>query len=600
MKAGKRVMAACAITLPIGLAVVEPSVGASSRPAQTSVNAQAAAAGDGQFVAVAATEADYAGLKADVEAAGGRVVRELPAVATLVVKAPKAAKARMAASVHAAGVASDHIESIEPPDGTTTGSPQHRVVQVNAANSAPSVTPDPASSIPGLLWNQQRVNMTDAWKVTAGDPAVTVGVADTGLDYTHSELAPKVVHVEDFTGSEDPPICKTFVAAPNNKSDADWAAEFGGPANTDWNGHGSWIGGNIAAALDGVGINGIAAKVNLVALKISQWCGSAYDSEILAAFVYAADHGINIVSISFGGYLDKSDPDQALILKQYQQVVKYANQKGTTIIAAAGNEHLRINGNGKVVSHGPLTTPGTAPADFVDHFGLYEVPGGIPGVVNVASTGNMVNGSSASCPAPTPGDTNFTCKPASDAHQPSGVGKFDQLAYYSNFGPGIDVAAPGGARKFNLPVWDTGGTPGWPYTTADGFTAWEDFSITSNWALQIPCFVINGGGFYPNECYSTIQGTSMATPHASAVAALIASAQPELAHNPTALVNQLTKSARKVQGNTTPGLSATDLSAGDSGGVACPTGYCHLGGPAISDKDAYGAGIVNAAAAVKR
>jgi hypothetical protein len=58
--------------------------------------------------------------------------------------------------------------------------------------------------------------------------------------------------------------------------------------------------------------------------------------------------------------------------------------------------------------------------------------------------------------------------------------------------------------------------------------------------------------------------------------------------------------ARKVKGNTTPGLSATDLSGGDSGGGTCPTGYCHLGGPAISDKDAYGAGIVNAAAAVKR
>ena len=65
-----------------------------------------------------------------------------------------------------------------------------------------------------------------------------------------------------------------------------------------------------------------------MALKISQWCGSAYDSEILAAFLYAADHGINIVSISFGGYLDKSDPDEALILKQYEQVVKYANKTG--------------------------------------------------------------------------------------------------------------------------------------------------------------------------------------------------------------------------------------------------------------------------------
>ncbi len=598
MKAGKRITAACAITLPIGLAVVVPSVGASSRPAQVSVNAQATAAGDGQFVAVAASDADYAALKADVEAAGGRVVREMPQVGTLVVKAPKAAKARMAASVHAAGVASDHIESIVPPEVAAAG-PAHRVQQVDlASNSAP--TPDPASSIPGLLWNQQRINMTDAWKVTAGDPAVTVGVADTGLDYTHSELAPKVSAVVDFTGTEDPPICKTFFTP--SASDADWAARFGGPANTDWNGHGSWIGGNIAAVLDGTGINGIAPKVNLVALKISQWCGSAYDSEILAAFVYAADHGINIVSISFGGYLDKSDPDQALILKQYEHVVKYANNKGTTIVAAAGNEHVRVNGNGKVVTHGPLTTPGTTPADFAtgDLFGLYEVPGGIKGVVDVASTGNLVNASSASCAPPPANDTNFVCKPTSDPHQQTGVGAQDQLAYYSNYGPRIDVAAPGGARKFNLPVWDRGGTPGFPYTSADGTTAWETFSITSNWALEIPCFTFTGGGFPADQCYSTIQGTSMATPHASAVLALVASAKPNLAHNPAGLVKQLTATARTVKGNTTPALSATDLSNGDSSGVACTTGYCHLGGPAIPDKEAYGAGIVNAAAAVKR
>ena len=313
MKAGKRIMAACAITLPIGLAVVVPSVGASSRPAQTSVNAQAAAAGDGQFVAVAASDADYAGLKADVEAAGGRVVREMPQVGTLVVKAPKAAKARMAASIHAAGVASDHIESIVPPEVAAAG-PAHRVQQVNVANNAPSVTPDPASSIPGLLWNQQRVNMTDAWKMTAGDPAVTVGVADTGLDYTHSELAPRSAAWSTSPTTEDPPICKTFFGGAHDSPTPTGPHSSAARANTDWNGHGSWIGGNIAAVLDGAGINGIAPKVNLVALKISQWCGSAYDSEILAAFLYAADHGINIVSISFGGYLNKSDPDQALIL----------------------------------------------------------------------------------------------------------------------------------------------------------------------------------------------------------------------------------------------------------------------------------------------
>jgi subtilisin family serine protease len=370
---------------------------------------------------------------------------------------------------------------------------------------------------------------------------------------------------------------------------------FGGPPDTDWNGHGSWIGGNIAAALDGVGVNGIAPDVKLVALKISEWCGYAYDSSILNAFYYAADHGISIVSISFGGYLDRSDPDQDAIYKAYVDAVKYAAQKGTVIVAAAGNEHLRIGAGGQVISHGPLTIPGDP---FQDYYGFWETPGGIPGVVMVSATGNVVNGSSPSCDPSTIGG-DATCKPATDTHQPFGVGRQNQLTYYSNYGPRIDVAAPGGARKFNLPNADRGGTGGFPYTTADGFAAFEDFSITSNWALEIPCFVNLGPEFYPDECYSTIQGTSMATPHVSAVLALIASSNRFARNHPLVLIGILKLSAQNIHGNTTPALSASDTSAGDRTGLACPTGYCHLGGQPISDSDAYGAGLVDASAAVK-
>ena len=142
-------------------------------------------------------------------------------------------------------------------------------------------------------------------------------------------------------------------------SDADWAATYGGPANTDWNGHGSWIGGNIAGALDGVGINGIAPKVNLVALKISQWCGSAYDSEILAAFLYAADNGINIVSISFGGYLDKRDPDQALILKQYAA--------GREVREQEGHDHRRRRGQRAPAHQRQRQGHQPRPADHTGH-----------------------------------------------------------------------------------------------------------------------------------------------------------------------------------------------------------------------------------------
>ena len=47
----------------------------------------------------------------------------------------------------------------------------------------------------------------------------------------------------------------------------------------------------------------------------------------------------------------------------------------------------------------------------------------------------------------------------------------------SNFGKDIDIAAPGGARKFNVPNADQGGTPGFPFVKEG---PWETFSITSN------------------------------------------------------------------------------------------------------------------------
>jgi hypothetical protein len=47
--------------------------------------------------------------------------------------------------------------------------------------------------------------------------------------------------------------------------------------------------------------------------------------------------------------------------------------------------------------------------------------------------------------------------------------------------------------------------------------------------------------------------------------------------------------------NYTEVLSATDTCGGDLTDATCPTGYCHLGGARISDRDAYGAGLVNVA-----
>ena len=201
-------------------------------------------------------------------------------------------------------------------------------------------------------------------RACSGTTAVTVGLSDTGLDFTHAELAPKVKRVVDLTGLEDPPLCKTLFGI----SDDDLAAQFGGPAETDRYGHGSWIGGNIAAALDGKGVNGIAPKVNLVSLKIAQWCGFSYSTTEIASFITAADLGVDVVNISFGGYTDRSNPDEELIYQAYIDAVAYARSKGTIIVAAAGNEHVRVGAGGRVRSHGQLSTPGDTAEDWPDLF----------------------------------------------------------------------------------------------------------------------------------------------------------------------------------------------------------------------------------------
>jgi len=307
--------------------------------------------------------------------------------------------------------------------------------------------------------------------------------------------------------------------------------------------------------------------------------------------------------------MDRSDPEGQAIYQAYIDVIAYARSKGTIIVASAGNEASRIGAGGRVIRHGQLSTPGDTAEDWPDPFGTVELPAGAPGAVDVSSTGRRVVPSSASCPPGTIGDPgdpdadppvppnfNATCKPASDRHHAAGQNRLNQLAYYSNYGPRIDIAGPGGARKFNLPNYDRGGTPGFPYTLDDLTNAWEVFSTTSNWAVEIPCFTFTtGSGFHEGNCYSTIQGTSMAAPQVTASLALVASAHKSLRKHPGALLARLKRLANDNVHNYTRATSRTDTSPGDLTGLPCDIGYCHLEGPRISDSDAYGAGLVNVA-----
>ncbi len=156
-------------------------------------------------------------------------------------------------------------------------------------------------------------------------------------------------------------------------------------------------------------------------------------------------------------------------------------------------------------------------------------------VVVVAAAGNEAH-SAAAFPARAP---NVIAVGASTEH--------GCLASYSNFGTGVTLVAPGGGPDANLP-----GDPNCNPDLASGRDVFQvTFLGTSPRQFGIP------GGY---------EGTSMATPHVAAAAAMII-ASGVLGHHPT------------------PAQIATRLIA-----TARP-----LGGP--SDSRLYGAGLLDAAAA---
>ena len=97
-------------------------------------------------------------------------------------------------------------------------------------------------------------------------------------------------------------------------------------------------------------------------------------------------------------------------------------------------------------------------------------------------------------------------------------------------------------------------------------------------------------GFHGGEPHVMSKTVDLAMQHGVAIGA-----HPGLRKHPGRLIAWVKARANDNVHNLTQVLSATDTSGGDLTGGSCPTGYCHLGGPRVSDRDAYGAGLVSAA-----
>ncbi len=156
-----------------------------------------------------------------------------------------------------------------------------------------------------LQWGPQKIEADWAWNTTEGSSSVLVAVVDTGIDYTHPDLAANYV-----------PLGYDWV---NN--DADPLDDFG---------HGTHCAGIIAGVLNNsVGIAG-TAQVHIMAEKVLDNGGYGYWDWVANGIVHATDQGANIISMSLGGYGDS---------ELVHDAIKYAYNAGVLLIAAAGNDN---------------------------------------------------------------------------------------------------------------------------------------------------------------------------------------------------------------------------------------------------------------------
>ncbi len=203
---------------------------------------------------------------------------------------------------------------------------------IHTINAVPN---DPSFS---SLWgmhqgNDVDINAPEAWDITTGDPGsdIVVGVVDTGVDYTHPDLAANMwKNLAEANGA--PGVDDDGNGVVDDIFGYNAAGNNGNPF--DDNRHGTHCAGTIGGVgNNGIGVAGVAWKVKIMALKFLTASGSGSDADAVKAINYAVlmrnRYGnLRVLSNSWGG----GGNNPAL-----QAAIQAANDAGIIFIAAAGN-----------------------------------------------------------------------------------------------------------------------------------------------------------------------------------------------------------------------------------------------------------------------
>ncbi len=526
-----------------------------------------------EYIVLYRDPAALAASRAAIKAAGGTIVRENTRIGVATVRSANANFTANALRQPAlAGTARSrvigHAPNAQPKaeDVERLTAAERQAATKVASRTGPAARHHKPAAEPlaGLQWDMQLIHATadGSYREERGSHHVRVGIIDTGIDGTHPDIAP------NFNAA----LSRNFTT---DIPDIDGPCEFSScvdPANWDDDGHGTHVAGTIGAALNGIGIAGVAPDVSLVNLRAGQDSGFFFLQPTIDALTFAGDHGIDVVNMSFFTdpwlYNCASNPadspaeqqEQRTIIKATNRALDYAWRHGVTLIAAKGNENTDVD-NPTVDDTSPDFPLDTAKHRDVDNSCL-TMPGEGHHVIGVVAVG------------------------------PSG-----RKADYSNWGSeNPTVAAPGGWFR------DGFGTPS--YRTVDNLilSAYPERLARLNGDLN-PDGTPNSP-FVVRDCqggicayYQYLQGTSMASPHAVGVAALIVADRGHRDHHaggvelrPSITQRVLLRTATDHACPTPPLITYTDVGRDESYNALC------VGSAARNN--IWGEGIVDALAAV--